>query len=44
VTSNLVHVLEVDGEDDAAEARSMQLLAGRTEQEYNLRKKRRGPA
>jgi putative transposase len=41
VTSNHIHLLVVDGEDDDSVARSMQLIAGRTAQEYNLRKRRR---
>jgi len=41
VTSNHVHLLVVDrGEGEIA--RSMQLIAGRTAQEYNRRKQRRG--
>ena len=42
VTSIHIHLLVVDGEDEATIARSMQLVAGRTAQEYNLRKKRKG--
>ena len=42
VTSNHIHLLVVDGEDEEAIPRVMQLAAGRTAQEYNLRKRRRG--
>jgi putative transposase len=41
VTSNHIHLLVLDrGKDEIA--RSMQLIAGRTAQEYNQRKQRRG--
>ena len=42
VTSNHIHLLVVDGEDESTIARSLQLVAGRTAQEYNLRKGRKG--
>jgi putative transposase len=42
VTSNHIHLLVVDGEDREAIPRTMQLAAGRTAQEYNVRKRRRG--
>ena len=42
VTSNHIHLLVVDGDDESTIARSMQLVAGRTAQEYNLRKRRKG--
>jgi len=42
VTSNHVHLLVVDGEDESTIPRSLQLVAGRTAQEYNLRKGRKG--
>ena len=38
VTSNHIHLLVVDGDDESTIARSMQLVAGRTAQDYNLRK------
>lgn len=41
VTSNHVHILVVDTGDQAI-PRSMQLIAGRTGQEYNARKNRKG--
>jgi REP element-mobilizing transposase RayT len=41
VTSNHIHVLVKDTGDGVI-AQSMQLIAGRTGQEYNLRKKRQG--
>jgi len=42
VTSNHIHLLVVDeGERDVI-PRSMQLVAGRTGQEYNIRKGRKG--
>ncbi len=41
VTSNHVHLLVVDTAKDVI-ARSLQLVAGRTAQEFNLRKKRKG--
>ncbi len=41
VTSNHIHLLVMDTEEDVI-ANSMQLVAGRTGQEYNLRKKRKG--
>lgn len=42
VTSNHIHLLTVDGDDELTIARSLQLVAGRTAQEYNLRKRRQG--
>ena len=42
VTSNHVHLLVVDGKDESTIPRSLQLVAGRTAQEYNLRKGRKG--
>ena len=42
VTSNHIHLLVFGGEDGPAIPRSMQLVAGRTGQEFNLRKNRRG--
>ena len=41
VTSNHVHLLVVDTEKDVI-AKSLQLVAGRTAQEFNRRKKRKG--
>ena len=41
VTSNHIHLLALDSGDGAI-SKSIQLIAGRTGQEYNLRKKRRG--
>jgi putative transposase len=42
VTSNHIHLLAYDGSGREAIPRSMQLVAGRSGQEYNDRKKRRG--
>ena len=42
VTSNHIHLLVADDGPNDAIPRSMQLLAGRTGQEYNQRKKRKG--
>ena len=42
VTSNHVHLLVSDGGDRNAIPKSIQLLAGKTGQEYNQRKKRKG--
>ncbi len=42
LTSNHIHLLVVDIGIDEAISRSMQLIAGRTAQEYNIRKKRNG--
>jgi len=42
VTSNHIHLLVADDGSREAIPRSMQLLAGRTGQEYNQRKKRKG--
>ncbi len=41
ITSNHIHLLILDGGDDVI-ARSMQLAAGRTAQQYNKRKARQG--
>lgn len=41
VTSNHIHLLVMDVEKDAI-PKSLQLIAGRTAQEFNLRKKRKG--
>jgi REP element-mobilizing transposase RayT len=41
-TSNHIHLLVFDNGKQGAIPRSMQLIAGRTAQEYNLRKKRKG--
>jgi REP element-mobilizing transposase RayT len=41
VTSNHIHLLALDTGDDVV-AQSMQLIAGRTAQEYNQRKRRKG--
>lgn len=42
ITSNHVHLLVYGGEDHEAIPRSMQLVAGRTAQEYNRRTQRKG--
>jgi putative transposase len=42
VTSNHVHLLVYDKDDGGTIPKSIQLLAGRTGQEYNQRKKRNG--
>ena len=42
VTSNHVHLLVVDGGQRDTIPRSIQLIAGRTGQEYNQRKNRNG--
>ena len=42
VTSNHIHLLVVDGADESTISRSLKLVAGRTAQEYNLRKGRKG--
>ena len=42
VTSNHIHLLVVDGENDQTIPSSIQLVAGRTAQEYNQRKHRKG--
>jgi len=42
VTSNHIHLLVADDESNYAIPKSMQLLAGRTGQEYNQRKSRKG--
>lgn len=41
VTSNHIHLLVVDTKKDVI-SKSLQLIAGRTAQEYNIRKKRKG--
>ncbi len=41
VTSNHIHLLVVDNGEDVI-PKSLQLIAGRTAQEYNIRKKRKG--
>ncbi|MEA1927741.1 MAG: transposase [Candidatus Auribacterota bacterium] len=42
VTSNHIHLLVVDGDDEDTIPRSMQLVEGRVAQEYNYRKERKG--
>ena len=42
VTSNHIHLLVIDSGERDAIPKSMQLIAGRTGQEYNQRKKRKG--
>jgi len=42
VTSNHIHLLVVDGDDEGTIPRSMQLVEGRVAQEYNHRKHRKG--
>jgi len=42
VTSNHIHLLVVDGETRNTIPDSIKLIAGRTAQEYNQRKKRKG--
>jgi len=42
VTSNHIHLLVRDGQQCEVIPQTMQLIAGRTEQEYNQRKKRNG--
>ena len=42
ITSNHIHLLVVDGEEREVLPRSLQLIASRTGQEYNHRKKRQG--
>ncbi len=42
VTSNHIHLIMKDGQGRDAIPRTMQLVAGRTGQEYNQRKKRKG--
>jgi len=41
-TSNHIHLLVLDGGEREIIPRSMQLVAGRTAQEFNQRKKRKG--
>ena len=40
-TSNHIHMLVIDSGEDVI-PQSLQLIAGRTAQEYNIRKKRKG--
>ena len=42
VTSNHIHLVVIDGSDRSVIPRSIQLVAGRTGQEYNQRKGRKG--
>ena len=42
VTSNHIHLLVADDRDENTIAQSIQLVAGRTGQEYNQRKGRKG--
>ena len=42
VTSNHIHLLVIDDGHDAVISKFMQLVAGRTAQKYNQRKKRKG--
>ena len=42
VTSNHIHLLVVGNKDQEVIPKSMQLIAGRTGQEYNQRKGRKG--
>jgi hypothetical protein len=42
VTSNHIHLLVVDGDDEETIPRSLQLVEGRVAQEYNQRKDRQG--
>lgn len=42
VTSNHIHLLVLSGKNHLAIPRTMQLLAGRTGQEFNSRKERKG--
>jgi REP element-mobilizing transposase RayT len=42
VTSNHIHLLVYDNNGRDAVAKSMQLIAARTGQEYNIRKQRKG--
>ena len=42
ITSNHIHLLVYGGEDREVIPRSMQLVAGRTAQEYNRRTQRKG--
>jgi REP element-mobilizing transposase RayT len=42
VTSNHIHLLVVAGGDREVVPKTMQLVAGRTAQQYNIRKKRKG--
>jgi len=42
VTSSHIHLLVVDGKAADTIPRSLQLIAGRTGQQYNRRKQRRG--
>jgi len=42
ITSNHIHLLVADDDSKGVISRSMQLIAGRTAQEYNWRKNRKG--
>jgi len=42
VTSNHIHLMVVDGDDEETIPRSLQLVEGRVAQEYNYRKHRKG--
>ncbi|MCP3894462.1 MAG: transposase, partial [Bacteroides sp.] len=42
VTSNHIHLIVQDAKEENVIPKAMQLVAGRTGQEYNLRKKRKG--
>ena len=42
ITSNHIHLLVVDDDSKDVISRSMQLIAGRSAQEYNRRKDRKG--
>ncbi len=42
VTSNHIHILVIDDGDRDTIPKSIQLIAGRTGQEYNQRKERKG--
>ena len=42
VTSNHIHLLVVDGDNEKTIPRSLQLVEGRVAQEYNYRKHRKG--
>ena len=42
VTSNHIHLLVMNNKDPQAIPKSMQLIAGRTAQEFNRRKDRKG--
>jgi len=42
ITSNHIHLIVVDDDSKDVISKSMQLVAGRTAQEYNWRKNRKG--